>query len=156
MRSAGDLVGRQAELAGLAGLLGGLGGIAMVVRLLRLVNSLWRTMIIIDDMQWLDAESARALSALCRQLQVPDVDVLIAIRGRSAPEELGIRTREYLLAPADAQELLGRGAATLHGDARDAVLRQAAGNPLALVELGQAVAASPPGRLGPSTTARCR
>jgi DNA-binding CsgD family transcriptional regulator len=120
-------------------------------RLLRFVNSRRRTMIIVDDMQWLDAESARALSALCRRLQVPDVNLLIAVRGQSAPEELGVRTREYLLAPlapGDAQDLLRRSAGTLYGDARDAVLRQAAGNPLALVELGQAVAASPPGRLG--------
>jgi hypothetical protein len=110
-------------------------------RLLRYVNTLRRTMVVVDDLQWLDAESARALSALCRRLQVPDVDLLIAIRGQSAPEELGVRTREYPLAPltqGDARALLRRAAATLHGHARDIVLRQAAGNPLALVEFGRA------------------
>jgi DNA-binding CsgD family transcriptional regulator len=119
--------------------------------LLRRVNSQRRTMIVIDDLQWLDAESARAVSALCRRLRTGDVDLVIAIRGQAAPEELGVRTCEYALAPlgeTEARELLGRAAKMLHGHARHTVLRQAAGNPLALVEFGRAVEANTPGRLG--------
>ena len=120
-------------------------------RLLRSVNSRRRTLVVIDDLQWLDAESARALSLLCRRLQPADADLLIAVRGRSAPDELGVRTREYPLAPlapGDAQKLLRTSATTLRGWALDTVLRRAAGNPLALVEFGRAVAAGAPGQLG--------
>lgn len=88
-----------------------------------------------------------------RRLQLPDVDLLLAVRGQLAPEELGIRTREYVLAPlvqADARVLLERTTTTLHGYARNTVLRQAAGNPLALVEFGRAVETSASGRLGVS------
>jgi hypothetical protein len=115
------------------------------------VNSLRRTLVVVDDLQWLDAESARALSVLCRRLQAADVDLLIAVRGRSAPGELGVRTREYPLAPlapGDAQALLRRITPALRRYARVTVLRQAAGNPLALVEFGRAVEAGAPGQLG--------
>jgi hypothetical protein len=115
------------------------------------VNSLRRTLVVVDDPQWLDAESARALSVLCRRLQAADVDLLIAVRGRSAPGELGVRTREYPLAPlapGDAQALLRRITPALRRYARGTVLRQAAGNPLALVEFGRAVEAGAPGQLG--------
>jgi hypothetical protein len=121
------------------------------LRLLRHVNSLRRTVVIVDDLQWLDTESALALSTLCRRLQPADVDLLIAVRGPTAPAELGLRIRDYRLAPlarGEARALLGRTAGRLHGYARDTVLRQAAGNPLALVEFGRAVEAGARGRLG--------
>ena len=95
--------------------------------------------LIADDAQWLDPSSLDVLTFIARRLESEPVALIASVReGFTTPlEEAGlpILELERLSASASA-ELLDRTAPALSPVVRDRVLEEAAGNPLALVELG--------------------
>ncbi|WP_248963538.1 AAA family ATPase [Sphaerisporangium perillae] len=102
---------------------------------------------VIDDAQWLDHASAEALMIAARRLDGEGVALLLAARtpGLPAPglpqlqlEPLDERASASLLAEADADVPLGLSRR---------VLAEAAGNPLALIELPKALDRAEPGEL---------
>jgi len=96
-------------------------------------------LVALDDAQWLDRPSDEALAFVARRLGSDPVLLLAAIRegeATTAIEHSGLP--EIVLRPlADgaARDLLDRHGPELASAARERVLREAAGNPLALVEL---------------------
>ncbi len=104
-------------------------------------------LVVADDAQWLDDASLDALAFAARRLESQQLVLLLAARGvvppagfeRDFPEPL-------LLAPLslpDAGRVLDAQPHPPHGRAREQVLDQAAGNPLALIELSKVIAAYP-------------
>ncbi|NMO53671.1 AAA family ATPase [Actinoplanes sp. TBRC 11911] len=96
------------------------------------------TLILVDDIQWLDRSSAAVLTLLARRL----TGTRIGFLGSTRPEAEGFferaRLNEYTLTPLDEQasaEMLTTRHPDLSPAARRRVLALAAGNPLALVEL---------------------
>jgi DNA-binding CsgD family transcriptional regulator len=123
-------------------------GIAMLTLLASLAER--RPLLcLVDDVHWLDRASAEALAFAARRLGSEGVAVLFATREpvTREPQRAAItaglpRLRVPALAPAAAAALLnGRG---LDPATRYRVLGEAAGNPLALIELpGTATAEAP-------------
>ena len=100
-------------------------------------------LLVVDDAQWLDGMSCQVLGFMGRRLGVEPVILLIGVRdGVSGPAEalnlpeLGLSA----LDPEAARTLLSSGAGDLPTDLQARVLREAAGNPLALIELPKALA----------------
>ena len=97
-------------------------------------------LLVADDVQWLDAPSAAALAFVARRVEHEPVVVLLALReGTESPVTDG-SLRELQVTPlraADAARVLDLHAPGLPESARRDVLERAAGNPLALVELGR-------------------
>jgi len=97
---------------------------------------------VVDDVQWLDQASARALGVAARRLQADAVAVLLA--GRQAGELAGAagpaEVRLAGLADADAQALLAS-VLPRWADQKviDQIVAETAGNPLALLELPRAM-----------------
>lgn len=102
-------------------------------------------LLLVDDAQWLDDPTAHTLAFLARRIESDPVVMLIAIRdgvdGHPLDAALPERRLEGL-AEADAIALLDARAPGLAPALRDRVLREAAGNPLALVELPIALRAA--------------
>ena len=97
--------------------------------------------ILADDGHWLDRSTLRVLTFIARRLESEPVALLISVRtGFVTP--LGDASLPALelerLSPSAAGALLDRTAPDLHPVFRARVLREAAGNPLALVELVRA------------------
>ena len=95
-----------------------------------------------DDAHWLDRASVQVLAFLARRLENEPVVLLAAVRsGFQTPiENAGIRVLDVQrLSPLAAGELLDLRAPDLHPIMRARVLAEAAGNPLALVELPRAM-----------------
>jgi DNA-binding CsgD family transcriptional regulator len=95
---------------------------------------------LIDDGQWLDAESSRALPFVARRLYADRVGMVIAVsqpQGADAFEQLPTLQLNGLPS-ADARALL-KSVAGCPVDDRvvDRILAQTEGNPLALVEIGE-------------------
>ncbi|KJY31686.1 helix-turn-helix transcriptional regulator [Streptomyces sp. NRRL S-495] len=107
---------------------------------------------VVDDVQWLDRSSLDALLIAARRLQAEGVALLLAARDTGAGVDVGgagggagtdlgplaglPELRLTGLAEPDAVRLLDdRTGAALTGPARRRLLAEAAGNPLALVEL---------------------
>ena len=108
--------------------------------------------ILADDAHWLDRSTLRVLTFIARRLESEPVALLISVRaGFVTP--LGDASLPALelerLSPSAAAALLERGAPDLHPVFRARVLAEAAGNPLALVELvrAQGTAESSDGQL---------
>ena len=100
--------------------------------------------LIVDDAHWLDRSSLGVLTFIARRLESEPVALVAAVRdGHATPlDEARLPTLELeRLCPSAAAELLDRGAPELHPVLRARVLAEAAGNPLALVELARAAAA---------------
>ncbi|TVZ06085.1 helix-turn-helix transcriptional regulator [Trebonia kvetii] len=97
----------------------------------------------VDDAQWLDQPSCEVLGFIGRRLDVEPVIVLLGVRegvGGSA-DVIGLpELRVPPLAGAAADALLSSHAEHLPADLRARLLREAAGNPLALIELPKAFA----------------
>ncbi|WP_027345785.1 helix-turn-helix transcriptional regulator [Hamadaea tsunoensis] len=92
---------------------------------------------LVDDAQWLDRESADALLFAVRRLHAEPVAVVFAARDDGGfTETPGLPELHLTGLPADAAEqLLAEHSADLALGVRDQMLREAEGNPLALLEL---------------------
>ena len=99
-----------------------------------------------DDAQWLDRASLDALAFAARRLEAEHLVLLAAARGTVPPTGLE-RDFPQLVLPSlslpEAGRLLDRQPRPPHGRFREQVLAQAAGNPLALIELSKMIAADP-------------
>jgi DNA-binding CsgD family transcriptional regulator len=94
--------------------------------------------LIADDAHWLDRSTLGVLSFIARRLETDPIALVAALRaGYSTPlDEARLPVLELgRLSAAAAAQLLDRNAADLHPVLRARVLAEAAGNPLALVEL---------------------
>ena len=95
-----------------------------------------------DDVHWLDRASVQVLAFIARRLEDEPVVLLAAVRaGYQTPiENAGIRVLDLQrLSPLASGQLLDLRAPDLHPIMRARVLAEAAGNPLALVELPRTV-----------------
>lgn len=93
---------------------------------------------LVDDAQWLDVPSAGALVFTARRLGAEGVVLLFAAREGERRHFDGPGLDELVLEGLDstsAAELLDRGDRDLAPSVRDRLLADAAGNPLALIEL---------------------
>ena len=97
--------------------------------------------LIADDAHWLDRSTLGVLTFIARRLESEPVALVAAVReGYATPlDDAGLPYLELeRLTPSAAAELLDRSAPDLHPVVRARVLAEAAGNPLALVELARA------------------
>ncbi|MEV6039206.1 AAA family ATPase [Nonomuraea sp. NPDC052116] len=107
---------------------------------------------LIDDVQWLDRASADALVFAARRLGAERITMILAARDDGAqPPVQGVpELRLAGLGRADCERLLAGSAADLVPEARDRVIEEAEGNPLALLEFAAAlVPEQRAGRLAP-------
>jgi DNA-binding CsgD family transcriptional regulator len=103
--------------------------------------------LLVDDAHWLDSSSLNVLTFLAHRLDNEPIALFVTLRDGypvSLEEEDLPRLRLERLAADEAAELLDRHAPGLHPIRRAGLLAEAAGNPLALVEFGDA---SPPADL---------
>jgi DNA-binding CsgD family transcriptional regulator len=102
-------------------------------------------LLVVDDAQWIDQATLDVLACVGRPLG--DDPIAIAFGSReTVAVDLGPDSRTLDLAPLnsdDANQLLDLQPVPPAGGTRAAVLEQAGGNPLALVELARAAAADP-------------
>lgn len=102
--------------------------------------------IVVDDVQWLDQASARALGVVARRVEAIPVLVLLARRdgeGTPVPEGIEVHALERLDRAASRSILIGQG---IVEDAVQAeLLVQGDGNPLALTVLARRLAGAAPG-----------
>jgi DNA-binding CsgD family transcriptional regulator len=95
--------------------------------------------LLVDDAHWLDSSSLDVLTFLARRLVAEPIALLASVRDgypTSLEQEHLPRLRLERLGANEAAELLDRHAPDLHPIRRAGLLAEAAGNPLALVELG--------------------
>ncbi|MFE4491845.1 AAA family ATPase [Streptomyces niveus] len=98
-------------------------------------------LLVIDDAQWIDRASLDALAFAVRRLDAEPVTLLVGVRTGDPLPALDRHWPTLALAPlgtAAAGRLLDHQPGSPTGRARDQVLDQAGGNPLALVELARA------------------
>src|SRR6516165_1780722 len=108
-------------------------------------------LILAEDAQWLDQPTMEVLAFVARRLQSDPIVLLAAVREGypSLLAEAGLpQHRLGALAPAEAATLLDASAQQLSPVLRDRVLSEAAGNPLALMELPVTAARQEPGGPG--------
>jgi DNA-binding CsgD family transcriptional regulator len=93
---------------------------------------------VVDDLQWFDQGSAEALLFAARRFEADPVAMLLAVRETSMPFETPGMDVLHLsgLVPPAAARLLDDHAPELTEPLRTRVLHEAAGNPLAILELG--------------------
>lgn len=103
-------------------------------------------LLVVDDAQWLDLGTLEVLAFVARRLEGEPAALLLAARDEAVPERFD---RDF---PLMAAGPLDRAAAVLlldaqphppRGRVRSQILQQAAGNPLALIELSRAYAKDP-------------
>ena len=95
-------------------------------------------LLVVEDAHWLDRPTADALAFVARRIESDPIVLLAAIRdGYPSPlVEAGLPEHEVTgLDEATAAALLDAAAPGLPPEARTRVLREAAGNPLAILEL---------------------
>ncbi|WP_425246379.1 helix-turn-helix transcriptional regulator [Streptomyces sp. NEAU-NA10] len=112
-----------------------------VLTLLTEVCRRQRVLLTVDDVQHLDRDSLDVLSFVMRRVTAQDMPVLLAARGQTPPDGLPADLRTLLLGPLTAQaaaELLDAQPHVPTGRTRIELLRQADGNPLAVIELCRA------------------
>jgi DNA-binding CsgD family transcriptional regulator len=159
LAEAGDLPDRQRRsLRGAFGFEPGdadplLTGVA-VLTLLSQVAERAPLLVVLDDVQWIDAASGDVLSFAVRRLDGDPVAVLAAVRdgdhdaGRVLAGGFDRDVPKLTLGPldrVDARRLLDLRSPGLAARLRERVLDEAAGNPLALLELAEAARARPAG-----------
>jgi DNA-binding CsgD family transcriptional regulator/tetratricopeptide (TPR) repeat protein len=100
---------------------------------------------VIDDAQWIDRASHDVLAFAAHRLDTRPVTMILAARGDTPPTGLeGLpELRLGPLSAAEASDLLDAQPCPPRGRARAQVLAQAAGNPLALIELTRTVTGDP-------------
>jgi DNA-binding CsgD family transcriptional regulator len=98
---------------------------------------------LVDDAHWLDRESADALLFAVRRLHAEAVGVVFAARDDGGFREAAGLDELHLVALSTeaAERLLAEHSAGLALNVRDQMLREAEGNPLALLELPRALTA---------------
>lgn len=104
-------------------------------------------LLLVEDGHWLDQDSCEALCFLARRLEHEPIGLVCAVRTGYLSTWDAAGLPELLLAPLhedEAQDLLDRHRPPLEPAVRSTVLRVAAGNPLALLELPVAYRAQPP------------
>jgi DNA-binding CsgD family transcriptional regulator len=102
-------------------------------------------LVVVDDVQWLDRPTADVLAFVARRIESDPIVLLAATRDGYDPVLVDAGLREHRLGGLDeaaAGELLAASAPDLPGVVRAQVLREAAGNPLALLELPAALQGS--------------
>jgi DNA-binding CsgD family transcriptional regulator len=99
-----------------------------------------RVLVALDDVQWFDESSLAVLGFVANRLAGSQVSVLVAARGEQPPEPfLGHPVIEVpALSDGESALVLRRAGLDLDALAFAAVIERAAGNPLALLELGRA------------------
>jgi hypothetical protein len=103
-------------------------------------------LVVADDAQWLDRGSLDTLAFAARRLGSEPLVLLLAARGTVPPAGFERDFAELTLAPLsfqDANRLLDAQPDPPRGRAREQVLAQTAGNPMALIELARVTAADP-------------
>lgn len=109
--------------------------------------------VIIDDAQWCDDSSLSVLGFVAHRIGGSGTSVLVAARGDTPPRPMAGHPQLDLppLPDVDAKALLRR--AGVHVDALvlPSVIQRAAGNPLALLELGRAAASGDQHDAAPSS-----
>jgi DNA-binding CsgD family transcriptional regulator len=103
-------------------------------------------LVVADDAHWFDRSSLDALAFAGSRLDAERVVLLVGARGQAPPSGFDRGFPELHLEPlsaADAGRLLDRQPRPPRGRARAQVLAQAAGNPMALIELAKVIAADP-------------
>ncbi len=110
-------------------------------------------LLLVDDAQWVDSASLDALSFVVRRATEEPIVLLSTARGAVPPRPLEPFSRLVLepLDPRSSARLVDGMPTPLRGLDRQAVLSQAAGNPLALVELARAASRRPNAALGWAT-----
>jgi DNA-binding CsgD family transcriptional regulator len=152
LRAAPDLAGAAVEILGSPDTLPFRAATALLDVLTRLGRPV---LITVEDLQWLDEASWEALAFAARRLgAAPAAMVLTARDGRDVSRRLAgaglTEVRLEALDRDDSAALLRRVAPELTASIADQVLEAAQGNPLGLVELGEAVARSGPAALLPN------
>ena len=153
LSSAAGLPGRQAQaLLGALGLAADPGapdplltGVA-VLTLLSDLSERSPVLVVADDAHWLDRSSLDALAFAGSRLDAERVVLLVGARGQAPPPGFDRGFPELHLEPlsaADAGRLLDGQPRPPRGRARAQVLAQAAGNPMALIELATVIADDP-------------
>ncbi len=153
LSSAASLPGRQAQaLTAALGLAADpvapdplLTGVAVLTLLSDLAERS-PVLVVADDAHWLDRSSLEALAFAGRRLDAERVVLLVGARGQAPPPGFDRGFPELHLEPltaADAGLLLDSQPRPPRGRARAQVLAQAAGNPMALIELAQVIADDP-------------
>jgi DNA-binding CsgD family transcriptional regulator len=103
-------------------------------------------LVVADDAHWLDRSSLDALAFVSSRLDAERVVVIVGARGQAPPSGFDRGFPELHLEPlsaADADRLLDAQPRPPRGRARTQVLAQAAGNPMALIELAKVIADDP-------------
>jgi DNA-binding CsgD family transcriptional regulator len=100
-------------------------------------------LVVLDDVQWFDDSSLAVLGFVANRLASSQVSFVLAARGDVVPAGLAGHPVVDLapLDDAEAVALLRRAGLDLSAITRHSVIDRAGGNPLALLELGRAVAA---------------
>jgi DNA-binding CsgD family transcriptional regulator len=153
LSSTADLPARQAQA-----LMGALGlaeepiapdplltGVA-VLTLLSDLSEQSPVLVVADDAHWLDRSSLEALAFAGTRLDAERAVLLVGARGQAPPPGFDRGFPELHLEPlsaADAGLLLDGQPRPPRGRARQQVLAQAAGNPMALIELAKVIADDP-------------
>jgi len=153
LSNAAGLPGRQAQaLTGALGLAADpvapdplLTGVA-VLTLLSDLSERSPVLVVADDAHWLDRSSLDTLAFVGSRLDAEPVVLLVGARGQAPPPGFDRGFPELHLEPlsaADAGRLLDGQPRPPRGRARTQVLAQAAGNPMALIELAKVIADDP-------------
>ncbi|WP_329267632.1 helix-turn-helix transcriptional regulator [Streptomyces sp. NBC_01451] len=103
-------------------------------------------LLVIDDAHWLDVGTLDVLAFVARRLEGEPVAMVLAARDNAVPRQFASESRQLNvepLTPAAAGRLLDLQPEPPVGRARSRILDQAAGVPLALVELARAVSRDP-------------
>ena len=153
LSAAAGLPGRQAQaLAGALGLAADPGAPdplltgAAVLTLLSDLSERSPVLVVADDAHWLDRSSLDALAFAGSRLDAERVVLLVGVRGQAPPPGFDRGFPELHLEPlsaVDAGLLLDGQPRPPRGRARAQVLDQAAGNPMALIELAMVMADDP-------------
>jgi DNA-binding CsgD family transcriptional regulator/tetratricopeptide (TPR) repeat protein len=105
-----------------------------------------------DDVQWLDRQTQHILGFLARRLDGSRISVIAALSGQEAVRAIDAGFRAVhldRLDESDAHRLVARRAPDLDRGQRVWVVAEAAGNPLALLELAKSVTAVDVAHLDP-------
>ena len=101
--------------------------------------------LLVDDAQWLDRSSLDVLAFVARRVESEPLALVAAVREghRTGFDDSRLPSLELdRLSPSASALLLDREAPSLHPILRAQILAEAAGNPLALVELGRTLPTS--------------